>query len=387
MKESITYNISNLSTLHPLISNNLLEGFLLTIVIMNSIAFLFSIGWLTYIGRETISLRRKLRGIKGNKHDVEVFRNRYNIQTQFHRNLIILCILVVEALHLIIRGIGFGLFFVFEKLNETDNTFIISPNILNRFGPIKAYRHFQITLVRIGITNGLLLLFMVLLSNLMIYLLKAYSEHKDYKKIRLYFIFGLVQFSITLITMSIIPAAIFGSLIATILLILDYVILIKSRNRLVWALRKWKNDGGYYDDMQTYRKRNKYLLSFNKWTRALLISLLVYLISVLAENVGNWVMMIGLNPFFVNKYYWLSIQFPSDVFLNATVNFAYLLFIISNLGTLQFDLFLCLSNLIYYTTTHCYFTTPSKDRAIRVNVSKMIWKMYNRPLMSDYSKH
>ena len=387
MIESNNCNISNVSTFQPLIPNNLLEGFLLTIVIVNSIAFLFSVGWLAYIGRNTISLRRKLRGISRNTRDVEVCRNRYNIQTQFNRNLIILCILVVEALHLIIKGIGFGLFFVFENLNETDNDLIISSNLLNSYGPIRAYRYLQITLVRIGITNGFLLLFMILLSNLMIYLYKAYREHKDYKTIRLYFIFGLAQFSIVLVTMSVIRTALFGSLIVTVFLIIDYIILVRSRNRLVWALRKWQHDGGYYGDMQTYRNRSNYSLSFNKWTRALLISLLVYLISVLAENAGNWIVVIAPNPSFVKKYYWQTIQIPSDVILNVTVNFAYLLFIISNLGTLQFDFFLLFSNLIHYISTHCYFTTPSRDRAVRDNVSKMIWKMYNRPLMSDYPKN
>ena len=387
MKEPNTCNILNVTAFHPLISENLLDGFLLMIAIINSIASLFSIGWLAYIGRKTVSLKRELKCIGGNTRDVEVCRNRYNIQTQLNRNLLMLCILVVEALHLIIKGIGFGLFFVFEKLNETEENFIISSNLLNSYKPVRDFRYFPITLVRVGISNGFLLFFMVLLSNLMIYLIKAYGEHKNYKTVRLYFIFGLVQFLIVLVTMSAIQTALLGSLIVTLFSIMDYVILIRSRNRLVWALKKWRFDGGYYEDKQTYRNRSKYLLSFKKWTRALLISLSVYLISVLADNAGNWIIMIAPNPCFVERYYGLALPIPSELGLTVILNLAYFLFVLANLGTLQFDLFLFFSNLVYYITTHCYFTTPSRDRAIREKVSKMIWKMYNRPLMSNYSNN
>ena len=182
LKESNACNISNSVILAQLIPDNLLEGLLLMILTLNTIAFFFSIGWLVYMSRNTISLRKELKGYSWSTRDIEVRRKLYNIQTQYNRNLLILCILVVEALHLIIKGIGFGMFFVFEYQNETNNNYFISSNILSGYGPINAYRHLQVSLVRIGFTNGFLLLFMVLLSNLMIYLFKAYREHKDFKK-------------------------------------------------------------------------------------------------------------------------------------------------------------------------------------------------------------
>ena len=383
MRELTSCNIVNSTTVHPFVSDHLLDGFVLAIALANTITFLFSIGWFAYIGRNTISLRRFLREISVKTNDLEVYRNRYNLQTQLNRNVIILCILVVEALHLIIKGVGFSLFFIFERLNETEEIFLISSNLLKEYNTIRGFRYFQTTLLRVGISNGLLICFIVLLSILMIYLFKAYREHKSYKILRLYFIFGLVQFWIALITMSMIRTALIGNLIVTLFLIVDYVILIKSRNILVWALRRWKHDGGYYEDKQTYRNRKKYLLSFRKWSRALLISLMIYLISIIADNIGNWIIMIAPNPCFIQKYYGIFLPLPNEVELDVTVNLTNLLFVLSNLGCLQFDFFLLFSNLIYYITTQCYFTTPSRDRATREKVTEMIWKTYNRPLLSD----
>ena len=193
----------------------------------------------------------------------------------------------------------------------------------------------------------------------------------------------MFQFSIVIFTISVIPTTLYGSFIVTLFLIMDYIILIRSRNKLVWGLRKWQFYGGYYEDMQTYKKRRKYLVSFSKWTRALLISLMIYLFSALAEIVGNWIILFALNPCFVRKYSKLHLPIPQNLSLKIIVNLAYILFIISNLGTLQFDLFLIFSNIMYYIITHCYFTTPYRDRAVRNNVNKMIWKIYHQPLMSD----
>ena len=388
MKELNTCNFSNLSSIQTFVPNALMETFLLLILTMNSIAFLFSIGWLVFIVKESISLRRKLRAISKNTRDIEVRRNRYNIRTHLHRNLLIVCILVVEALHLIIKGLGFGLFFVFEQLNETDSRFIISSNIFEGFGPIKAYRHFQVTLIRTGFTNGCLLLFIILLSNLMIYLFKAYGEHKDFKKIKLFFIIGFAQFSIVFVLMSIINTTLYGSIILAIFLIIDYIILIRSRNRLALGLRIWQYDGGYYEDMHTFRKRRKHCLRFFKWTRALLISLVIYLFSVLAENVGNWIVMFVLNPLFVKEHYKIlafSESSSCSGYNASIITLAFFFFVLSNIGTLQFDFFLLFSNLIYYMLIHCYFTTPHRDRAVRQSVRNIISKTYYRPLMSDFN--
>ena len=385
MNNSDACNISNGIGFIPVIPNNILEGLLLTIVCVNSIVFFFSIGWFVYISRKTISLNRELGGISRNSRDIEVRRNRYNIETQFKRNILILCILVAEGLHLIIKGIGFGLFFVFENLNTTNNNEIISSNYLNAFGTIEAFRYFQVTLVRIGLTNGFLLLFIVLLTILMMYLLNAYGENRDYKKIKYYSVLGLVQFIVVILTMSVVYTAFCGSLIVTIFLTIDYIMLFRTRNRLVWGLKKWQHEGGYYDDMQTYKHRKKYLLTFKRWTRVLLITLMVYILSVFADNVGNWIVMLVPNPCFVWHYYGIRFPVPNRKDLDVSINLAYILFILSNLGTLQFDFFLLFSNLIYYIITHCYFTTPSRDREVRNRVHNLIWKVYRQPLMYGYS--
>ena len=362
----------------------LLEGSIITIFLFNSIVFLFSIGWLIYFVTKTLSIRKSLLSIRENVRDTEIFRKRYNINTHLRKNVIIICILSVEAFHLIIKGIGFGLFFIFEKIPKSLNQTIIADNFLNNYSYVGAFRYFQVTLVRIALTNGLVLLLIMLLSILMVYLSKAYREHRDFCILKKYLVFGLVQLFVVLFSESIIQSSLAGSFLVALFLVVNLVLLARSRSILVWTLKNWWTQGGYYEDIYTYKNRKKYFISFKKWSLALLISVMLYALSIISDNAGNWILIILPNPWFLSHYYRIETAIPNACTLSFTLDITSILFLLSNIGTLQFDLFLVSSNIIYYITTRCYYTTRHRDQALSKNVHDIISKAYREPLLSQH---
>ena len=318
--------------------------------------------------------------------DIEVYRELYNGRTHLRKNLIIICILSVEALHLIIKGIGFGLFFIFEKLPTPLNQLIIADNLLNTFSVVNSFRYLHVTLVRIGLTNGLVLLLMMLFSILMVYLSKAYREHKDFGILKKYLVFGLVQSFVVLILESIIQSSLVGSFLVSIFLVVDLVLLARSRSMLVWTLKNWWSQGGYYEDIYTYNNRRKYFVSFRKWSLALLISVMLYALSIICDNASNWLLIILPNHWFLSHYFNIETPVPKAFTLSFTLDITSILFVLSDIGTLQFGIFLISSNLIYYITTRCYYTTKHSDRKLREKVRGIISKAYREPLLKQQYK-
>ena len=368
----------NDSTIQSFVPMKLLEGFVITIFLSNSIVFLFSISWLIYSITQTLSIRKSLLSIGENVRVTEVYRKRYNIRTHLWKNLIIICILSVEAFHLMIKGVGFGLFFIFEKIPRLLNQTIIADNFLNSFSFVRAFRYFQVTLVRVGLTNGLVLLLMMLFSILMVYLSKAYREHKNFCILKKYLLFGLVQFFVVLLSESIIQSYLFGSFFVILFIVVNLLLLARSRKMLVRTLKDWWFEGGYYEDKYTYNNRRKFFVGFRKWSLALLTSLMVYSLSIMCDNAGNLLLMALPNPWFLRHFYRIETSVPNVSRLTFTLNSTSILFLLSNIGTLQFDVFLIFSNLIYFITTHCYYTTKHKDQELRKNVGRMISKAYRR---------
>ena len=376
-----TRTFGNDCVIQPVVPMKLLEGFIIVIFLTNSTVFLFSISWLIHFIAQTFSIRKSLLSIGRNVRDTEVYRKRYNIKTHMWKNLMIICILFVEAFHLIIKGIGFGLFFIFEKLPQSLNHTIITHNFLNNYSFVRAFRFLQVSLVRIGLTNGLVLLLLMLFSILMVYLSKAYREHRNFYILKNYLVFGLVQFFIVLLLESIIQSSLAGSFLVFLFLIVNLLLLARSRSILIRTLKLWWTEGGYYEDRYTYNNRRKYVVRFRKWSLALLMSLMLYALSIALDNTGNWLILGLPNPWFLSHYYNIETPVPNACTLRVTLDLTSVLFILSNIGTLQFDLFLIFSNIIYYLTTRCYYTTRHRDQELREKVGTMISKAYKKRLL------
>ena len=354
-----------------IIPQSVLQAFLISIVITNVLVFLFSIGWLVKICLETIKLKSAIKNSR--MENLEQIEIRKNLQIVYRRNLILISGLLVEALHLFIKGIGYAMFFYFSFENSEKFGFIIDCNRLDRFY-ILAFKYFPITLARIGISNSLILFLAILLSIVMIYLSNAYNEHEGLKFMMSYLIFGIIQFFIVWITGSVFWTGFEGTIIFSISVIINCVILFKARNKLSIALFRWKNDAELYGDfdMDSLRRREKIVKSSNRWTYTLVLSFTMYLIAIILDNFANWILMIIPNPCLVKSLFGFQIPEPSLTTLRVTLNLATFLFLLSDVGTFQFDLFLIFSSLFYLIMNNCYITTAYQDRIIRENVRSMI---------------
>ena len=206
----------------------------------------------------------------------------------------------------------------------------------------------------------------------MVYLSKAYNEHKDFSILKKYLILGIIQFFIVWVTSSILWTAFEGSIIFTLFVIVNCTILFKSRNQLSLALTKWKVYADLYEGISVSLKREKIVKRSNRWSYAMALSLTIYILSEVMNDAGGWILMIPPNPCLTETLFGLKVPEPSNITLTVSLNLSSLLFVIANLGTLQFDLFLILSNLIYFLPDNCYITTAYQDRIIRSNVRILI---------------
>lgn len=375
-------NTYNRTELYQLVPSPVLDVFLVAIAITNLVVFTLSVGWLVKICLETTKLRKMIQTI--NKIETtEEKSDRMNNNIRYRRNLILIAVLIVEALHLVLKGIGFAIFFIFKYINNQD--LISDCSRLNGYSTEKSFRYFPITLVRLGLTNALILSLVLLLSIVMVYLAKAYNEHKDFSILKKYLIFGIFQFVSVWITVSILWTAFEGSIIFSIFAIINCIIIFKSRNELSQALTKWKQDleEDFYEDMAAFLKREKIVKRCKQWMSVLVISTIIYLISVILDSTGNWIFMISSNPCMVSTIFGMSITELSDGALEIAFNLSSVLFLISNITTLQFDLFLILSNLAYFINKTFYINFAYQDKAIRKIVKNMVHE--HQRLLQNYN--
>ena len=367
------------------IPDTVLQGFLISIAITNTTVFAFSIGWLVKIVLETIKLRRMIKSL--GLEDTEQREIRLNTQIMFRRNLIMIIVLLVEALHLIIKGAGFAMFFYLAIYNQDKFGFIIDCNNQNSHNIVKGFKYFPVTLARIGMTNSLILFLSILLSIVMVYLSKVYNEHKDLEFLKIYLTFGILQFFIVWISVSVLWTGFEGTIIFSIFVVINCVILFKARKKLSIALLKWRNDGEFYDgmDINSLRRREKTITRSNRWTFVLVLSFTIYLISISLDNFGNWILMIFPNPCLIKTVFGIHISEASLTTSEVALNVTAVLFAISDVGTLQFDLFLIFSTLVYLLTNNCYITTAYQDRIIRANVRNLIEEQHSTINRRDFN--
>ena len=361
-----------------LIPSSILQGFQITIAITNLFVFVFSIGWMVKIVVDSVKLKQLLESSAGlqTPEQIEIQKNCQIVQ---RRNLILIAVLSVEALHLISKGVGFAMFFYFSIDNGENFRYIIACNRLNEYNIVKGFKYFPITLARIGVSNGLILFLVILLSIVMVYLSNVYNEQNDLKFLRSYLIFGIVPFFIVWITVSVLWTGFEGAIIFSIFIIINCVILFKARNKLSNALFKWQRNSEIYEELSidTLRRREKLLTRSNRLTTAFVLSIIIYLISIILGNIGNWILMLLPNPCLVKTIFGVTIPEPSNITLEVALNFASILFIATYLGALQFDLFLIVSTIAYILVRNCYITTAYQDRIIRGNVRNMIEEQHS----------
>ena len=336
------------------ILNYLFPTLLSLVVVGNFIVFTFSTTW-------TLLLLKKIRVNWLSRRNIpKTNKEEYTRATiELNTNIIFVLVLSVEALHLFIKGIGFGLFFLFGNLpNSITSTYSYwtSCNRLQTIYPaVGSFSWLPIHLYRIGLTNGLLLTLILLLGVLVYYLSQAHSSDQvNFKRIKQLLTFAYIQFLIVFTLTGVLWTFLLGAIIFVIFLTINYILVIRYSLKLNSTLKRRRDDTYWADSNSTYLHQDKILTQFQSRLSLFLVSLTIYLASVLCSTVGNWVGLIPPNPCFFEPIYHFTMPEPSDQLVLAAGYISAVLLILCDLGILQFDCVLIFLNLGYLCSKWYY---------------------------------
>ena len=327
------------------------------VVIGNTIVFLFSTSWSIFLAN-----RIRVQWLK--RRDIPITTNEYTrVTIELNTNIFFILVLIIEALHLIIKGIGFGLFFLFGNLppNITSTySYWTSCNKLTPFySAVTSFSWLPIHLFRIGITNGLLLSLVTLLAVLMCYLSQAHSvegNKVNYKHIYRLLTYAYLQFTIVFLLTGIWWTFLVGTVVFLTFLAIDYFLVIKFYFKLNNTLKRRRDDiywaeGG---ENSVYFAQEKIITMFQRRVCLFLTSLTIYLLSVICSTVGNWVGLIPANPCFFQATYDVTMPEPSTELVLAAGYISAVLLILCDLGIIQFDIVLTFFNVGYVCSKYYY---------------------------------
>ena len=350
--------------------NYLFPTLLSFVMVGNLIVFTFSTTWNMFLLKKIRINWLNIRKIStANKEEYT------RAAIEFNTNIFFILILSVEALHLFIKGIGFGLFFLFGNLPDriaSTYSYWSSCNRLQHIYPaVKSFSWLPIHLYRIGLTNGLLLALILLLCVLVYYLSQAHSDVQvNFKRIRQLLIFAYIQFIIVFVLTGILWTFLLGAVVFTLFLTINYILFIRYSLKLNNILKRRRDDSYWTDDNLSYSQQNKILTQFQSRSTLFLVSLGIYLASVLCSTVGNWVGLIPPNPCFFESIYNFSMQEPSAELVLAAGYISAVLLILCDLGILQFDCVLIFLNLGYLCSRWYY--SRRAHSATRGEVQKLM---------------
>lgn len=334
--------------------NYLFPTLLSLVVIGNSIVFLFSSSWSVFLIN-----RVRVQWLK--RRDIPATTNEYTRTTiELNTNIFFILVLIIEALHLFIKGIGFGLFFLFGYLPTNITSTWTSCNRLSPIYPaVASFSWLPIHLFRIGITNGLLLSLVTLLAVLMYYLSQAHSvegNKVNFRRIYQLLTFAYLQFTIVFLLTGIWWTFLAGAAVFVIFLAIDYILVIKFSLKLNNTLKRRKDDIYWAEGGRnsTYFEQEKIITMFQRRVFLFLTSLTIYLLSVLCSTVGNWVGLIPADPCFFQATYDVIMPEPSTQVVLASGYISAVFLILCDLGIIQFDAVLTFLNMGYLCSKYYY---------------------------------
>ena len=298
------------------------------------------------------------------------------MKTKIHKHYFFLSVMVIEALHVLFRLIIYIVFTVFDFLPiiRPENTFTIPGSTDGDFN--KAFNFIEevepYQFIWIGLSHCLILALMISLIVTMLFLRETYSYYdRDYKLIKFWIDFGVVQFSMVFVFLSIPYIAMMGSVLFTIFSFIDFAGLVYAGKRLHVILKmrlfdlKWEPDK--YD---SFKRR---LLRF-KWLYIFLISLLIYLIGIVLAHLAIW---LSVSPYYFKQYFHYPYSFQSYV-VNSILDSASIAWILDYLAILQFDIVLVGGNLLYLLYTRLTQRNVNKE-------AKRLVDDYTNELLSRYN--
>ena len=322
----------------------------------NCIVFLFSTAW-------SIFLINRIRVQWLKRKDIPVTTNEYSRATiELHTNILFILILITEALHLFIKGIGFGLFFLFGNLPQnitSTYSYWTSCNRLTFYPAVESFSWLPIHLFRIGITNGLLLSLVTLLAVLMYYLSQAHSvegNKVNFKHIYRLLTYAYLQFTIVFLLTGIWWTFLVGAVVFLTFLAIDYFLVLKFYFKLNSTLKRRRDDIYLAEGSKTsvYLMQEKIITMFQARIRLFLTSLTFYIFSVVCSTVGNWVGLIPADPCFFQATYDVTMPEPSTDGVLAAGYISAVLLILCDLGIIQFDIVLTFLNVGYVCSKYYY---------------------------------
>ena len=350
------------------------------VVVGNFIVFTFSTIW-------SLFLLKKIRMNWLNRRNISTSnKEEYTRATiELNTNIFFILVLSIEAMHLFIKGIGFGLFFMFGYLPDSVTSTYSYWTACNRlqtiYPAVSSFSWLPIHLYRIGLTNGLLATLILLLGVLVYYLSQAHNNDRvNFKRIKQLLIVAYIQFLIVFMLTGIIWTFLLGAVVFVFFLAINYIWVIKYSLKLNSTLKRRRDDTYWAESNSTYLQQSRLLTQFQSRLTLFLVSLTVYLVSVLCSTIGNWVGLIPPNPCFFEPIYHFYMQEPSEEIVLAAGYISAVLLILSDLGILQFDCVLIFLNLGYLCSRWYY--SRIAHSATRREIQKLL-DDYNQSILTN----
>ena len=337
--------------LAPIIPFQVVWGFHILITVTNLFGLLFSALWVFYISCEVKRIQRILKRLKLQILAEEIMHKMKEMRTKLHKYYFYLAVMVIEALHVLFRliiyivftGLDFDSYLQAANDNLTNSSVTYEDKCIfveefnEAFNFIERAEPYQF--IWIGLSHCLILALMLSLIVTMFFLRETYSYYdRDYKLIKFWIKFGVVQFSMVFVFLSIPYIAMMGSVLFTTFSFIDFAGLVYAGKRLHVILKMRLFDLQWEPDKYDSFKRR--LLRF-KWLYIFLISLLIYLIGIVLAHLAIW---LSVSPCYFNRFFFYPYTLPH---VYNILNSASFFWVLDYLAILQFDIVLVGGNLIY----------------------------------------
>lgn len=321
----------------PLINSTAVFVIHLVIVVTNVLSMVFSISWVCFV-----CLR--LKNIRKQAGRVEVFDSveLKDLRNKRNKYYLFLIVMIIEAIHVGLRLWVYIAFTVFDKFPYKLNCTIIEDYKAYQF--IVSLQPCQFTWI--GLSHSFALALVISMNITVQFIRESYSYYeKSFRWIKIWIVFGSVQFLSVWIFLSIPYIALIGSALFIVFAFVDYVALFRAAKRLLTILNMRLFDLKYEPLEYTRFRRSMLKL---QWLGFFLLSLFIYMFGIVLAHVAIWT---SLLPCFLDKYY--SINWPvfNATQVETVANVGSIVWLLDYIAIFQFDVVLVSVNLFYLLYT------------------------------------